>query len=322
MTVQEEAAVLDRRVRSVRFESQHLRSWIDEKSLPTPNPPKKPGRQKKAAQPKYTHRLFVQRQMPDGRTLRSLQDYIDDALRDAIREICISEMDIVPFTQDPLPLGELRGYPRKLPEPTLLGYLGEIMAGAFAEALGAHDNVGWWVPAYFFRYHDDAFHYLRQNPDATTDARSIWGRRGDDVVALRLGEAGEVQAVLIAEAKCLSESNTGKIKEAHEQLSRKGMPVGLDDLFRILRHYPTDPDALKAKKALQELLKLEDASKVPRYDLLMYMTGKGPVRTESWIDRGTVSADYTGGRSLEVVEFHAEHLPALIEHLLRRNGAS
>lgn len=322
MTVQVDTAVPHRRVRSVRCSRQHLLSWMDEKNLPVPNPPKKSTRSKQPAKPRYRHRLFVQRQMPDGQTLRALQEYIDDTLRDAIREVCISEDDIVPFTQAPLPLGELRGYPGKLPEATLLGYLGEVMAGAFAEALGAHDSEEWWVPAYFFRYHDDAFHYLRQNPNATEEVRSVWGRRGDDVVALRFTKTGDFEAVLIAEAKCLSRSNTGKIKEAHEQLSRKGWPAGLDHLFRILKHYPSDPDALKAKKAVQALLALEDASKIPRYDLLMYITGKAPVHTESWIERQTASADYTGGRSLEVVELHAEHLPALIEQLLRRNGAA
>jgi hypothetical protein len=261
--------------------------------------------------------------MPDGPTIRSLREYIDDTLRDAIREVSISEMDIFPFTQAPLPQGDLQGFPKNLPEPTLLGYLGEILAGAFAEALGAHNGVEWWVPAYFFRYHNDAFHYLRQNPDPTKDARSIVGRRGDDVVALHFNKAGEIDAVLIAEAKCLSRNNTGKIKEAHGQLSRKGQPVGLDDMYRILKKYPGDPEAMKAKKALQALIKLDDASKIPRYDFLMYVTGRVPPKTQtSWIDRQAVSPHYTGGRSLEVIEFHATRLHDLVEQLLRRSGAS
>ena len=138
------------------------------------------------------------------------------------------------------------------------------------------------------------------------------------MVALHFNQAGEIDAVLIAEAKCLSQNNTGKIREAHGQLSRKGHPVGLDDMYRILKKYPADPEAVKAKKALLALIRLDDASKIPRYDFLMYVTGKVPPKTQtSWIDRQTVSQHYTGGRSLEVVEFHATQLHSLVEQLLR-----
>src|SRR3546814_18717852 len=83
------------------------------------------------------------------------------------------------------------------------------------------------VPALLFRFHDQEFQHLDlinervlagevHEPDAEKEKRP--GRTGDDGLAFRVDANGVITDILTLEAKCLTVSNTGIMKDAHEKL--------------------------------------------------------------------------------------------------------
>lgn len=268
---------------------------------------------------KYTHRLLKQALPVGDNVLKELQRYVDDALLDAVRNMRLGDDAISPFVGGPSSPGELVGFPYKLPDATLLGYLGEILAGATAEAVDIHGRDGWVVPAFFFRFHQGAFHYIQHAPTLPQIKTAI-GRPGDDVIALHFNSENQLDGILVVEAKCLSGHRSNKDHDAHKQLSGTGIPVGLRELLLILREYGEDPTAERARLAIVDLLRrTTDARTIPRHDMVLYMTGNKPAEGRtSWISDSDVSPHYSGGRPLEVVEVHAEQLSQLMSDLLRR----
>src|SRR3546814_2833354 len=115
------------------------------------------------------------------------------------------------------------------------------------------------VPALLFRFHDQEFQHLSLNnkrvqsgevhePDAEKEKRP--GRTGDDGLASRVDANGVITDILTLEAKCLTVSNTGIMKDAHEKLMVGGnRPSGVRELINLLTEYHT-PEAEAWQQAL------------------------------------------------------------------------
>jgi len=81
----------------------------------------------------YTHRLLKEKPEQRALILDNLRKYIEQAHADAVRHLRrpagISLDPLATPTFDPA-----EGYPEKLPDRTLKGYLGEVLAGLIAES--------------------------------------------------------------------------------------------------------------------------------------------------------------------------------------------
>jgi hypothetical protein len=267
---------------------------------------------------------------PDGRyALRALDEqhpgragvwdelsgYVQEAHDDARRKLRKAlAPTLSPFLGQPI--DPASGYPQDLHVSTLMGYLGEVMAGLIAEHKDVHGAGAWMIPAFFFRFHQAAFHKLerRQDVDAQggqppslDDTESVTlGRIGNDVLAFRLAADGELAAMLVCEAKCLGAHDSGTAKKAHEQLSDSAQrPPGIRELVDILGDYETT-DAREWRERLRRF-SFDLNRKVPRSDMLLYLTGNSPTGRGgrlTWLQADAPAPEYAGGRALEVVEVH------------------
>src|SRR3546814_18913768 len=118
------------------------------------------------------------------------------------------------------------------------------------------------VPALLFRFHDQEFQHLDlinervlagevHEPDAEKEKRP--GRTGDDGLAFRVDANGVITDILTLEAKCLTVSNTGIMKDAHEKLMVGGnRPRGVRKQINLLTESHT-PDADHWNQTLLQL---------------------------------------------------------------------
>lgn len=251
------------------------------------------------------------------------QEALDDA-RFKIRQGLADELS--PFAdgeEDPA-----ANYPAVLHRVTLQGYLGETLAGLAIEHFGAFGESDWHVPAFLFRFHNTEFEHLDlinehllegETHDADAEAEQRPGRTGDDAIAFRIDESGKITHVLTIEAKCLTVSNTGTIRKAHEKLSvPQQRPSGIRELVNLLSDYDT-PEAEAWQARLLALWKT-GYREANRYDGLAYAVGHWPVKDKtkiSWLPSAAPHEAYTGGRPLEAMEFQFEDLNGLVDQLYR-----
>lgn len=252
--------------------------------------------------------------------------YVDEAFDDARRRIRRGfEDDLSPF-DDPA-VDPAANYPALLNRTTLQGYLGETLAVLAVEHWGAHGHTDWVVPAFLFRLHDLEFQHLEAinehllagevyDPDRTAERRP--GRTGDDGLAFRINGENNITDVLTLEAKCLSQNNNGKIKEAHQKLAAGGSrPSGIRELINLLEEYDT-PEAQACQEALLKLWK--DGYRVAvRYDGVGYTCGQVPARAGrvAWMPTDAPHPAYTVARKLEGMEFQFEDLTTVVNMLYR-----
>jgi hypothetical protein len=194
-------------------------------------------------------------------------------------------------------------YPDSLHTITLQGYLGEVLAGLVAENFEPH-AIQWCVPAFLFPTHSAAFQALERRRQLGGPARRIPGRTGDDALAFSLDDEGRVQAWLWGEAKCTHDHNSTLIRDGHVQLSASFyLPVDLSLLVEILERRD-DAESRAWAERLRLLLLQDTGSTPPRYDMLVYVCGRGPVQNDDWLPIDSASPHYSGGRPLEAVEVH------------------
>ncbi|MGM5030063.1 hypothetical protein AB8B02_27905 [Tardiphaga sp. 862_B3_N4_1] len=219
-------------------------------------------------------------------------------------------------------------YPAMLNRISLQGYLGETLGALAVEHFGAIGYSDWKIPALLFRFHDQEFQHLdlinerlfagvAHDPDADEEKRP--GRTGDDGLAFRMDDNGVITDILTLEAKCLTVSNTGIMKDAHEKLVAGGnRPSGVRELINLLTEYDT-PDAKAWQQALLQFY-WKGFQTATRHDGLAYAVGhspKQPVDRIAWLPPAAPHPSYTLQRNLEAMEFQFENLDAVVDILYR-----
>lgn len=280
-------------------------------------------------QPQPQHyRLRVWREVGDllDPLRQEVIDYAQEALDDARAKIRRGFADpLSPFEDDEF--DPATNYPAVLNRFTLQGYLGETLAGLAVEHFGAFGHNDWHVPAFLFRLHDTEFEHLDEinekllaglphNPDAVAQRRP--GRTGDDALAFRLDDAGQITHVLTLEAKCLKKHKSQIAKDAHAKISA-GMkrPSGVLELINLLADY----SSTQANEWRHRLLVFYRGGyrNAQRWDGVAYAVGNRPVAANrvGWLPATQPHAAYTGGRPLEAMEFQFEDVPTLVDMIYR-----
>jgi hypothetical protein len=221
------------------------------------------------------------------------------------------------------PLGEeevvdpAKGYPEKFHIQTLKGYFGEVMAGLAAENLRPFGHDDWEVPVHLFRYHIVEFQQLDLMDQTGDDAKLRPGRTGDDCLAFRRNQSGDVIAVLFCEAKCTKDHDAGLIADAHKKSSLANLrPVDLPQVIEVLR----DSKDAKAQGWIDALRKLYLKGSHPgagceRVDQITYVCGRQPVLKgkTTWISTAKPHTKYTAGRRLHVAELQLNAIEELVK---------
>lgn len=271
---------------------------------------------------KYTHRLL--KENLDGREhiLSELTAYVQYAHADAkqwLHRTLGIEDTLDPFGETSTSnLAEL--YPTHLPLMTLQGYFGEIFAAIVAEYLSPCDEDGWAVPAFLFRFHNEAFHTLERMTQKGQQSTKIIGRTGDDQLAFLRGADGKVVKYLYCEAKCLSQHHSAKTREAHEKVSGD-IPVDVVQLIDILQQKYGQHKDEETKQWIDSLqnfrLRLHEkrSSGFERCDMVVYIGDHPKKETTIWLPTDRPHTAYTAKRRLEAVEVHLHDVQALVGHV-------
>jgi hypothetical protein len=252
----------------------------------------------------YRHLRLSENREARAEALEELSRLVREAHADArlhwerLRGLSLDPLDPAAGRDTAMP-----AYPDSLHTITLQGYLGEVLAGLIAENFEPH-AIQWYVPAFLFPTHAAAFQALERRRQLGGPAKRIPGRTGDDALAFSLDDEGTVRKWLWGEAKCTHDHNTTLIRDGHVQLSASFyLPVDLSLLVETLER--RDDTESRAWAERLRLLLLQDAeSAPPRYDMFVYVCGRGPVQNDDWLPTDSHSPHYTGERPLEAVELH------------------
>jgi hypothetical protein len=247
----------------------------------------------------YSHVLLTEDPLHRASGLMALKRYTDEAFADAKRHMLVPPEDSFD------PLGAVRepykGYPEELDQTTLQGYLGEVLAGLVAEHFSPF-AVAWKVPAFLFRFHEDAFNLLARINQTGEPVTPIPGNQGNDCLAFVLNAQGRIAMALVCEAKCTTGHASSYVRQAHTQLSTaEQIPVSVHKIIQVLRDR-SDQESVRWIAALEYLLWKGPEATYERCDLMIYVCGKTPRRRASWIDRAHRHQCYTATRRLEVAE--------------------
>lgn len=302
-------------IRSKKLQHSSLDKWLV--SVPLPGAPKG-----------YSLSLW---QEDRGALVGSFRDevigYFDEAFEDARASIRKGFADDLgpfkPGSTDPA-----ANFPKLLHRITQQGHLGEMLGVLAVEHWGAAGQTDWKVPAMLFRFHTVELQHLEsinerieagQSFDQDEEAEMRPGRTGDDALAFRMNDAGEITDVLTIEAKCVKSNNLGSVNEAHAKLSTTlTRNSGFKELINILSNYDTS-DAKRWRAALLHLWK-ESHKTVRRYDCVSYAVGaipKKPKDRKSWLNPLMPHHTYTAKRNLVAFEFHFPDLSSAIDAIYR-----
>ena len=252
--------------------------------------------------------------------------YVDEAFDDARQRIRRGFEDGLSPFNDPA-TDPAANYPALLHRVTLQGYWGETLGVLAIEHWGAHGQIDWIVPAFLFRYHEVEFQHLEtinerilagEPYDPDTDGEQRPGRTGDDGIAFRISGENAIIDILTIEAKCLTQNNNEKIREAHEKLAAgTSRPSGVRELINLLAHYDT-PEAQIWQEALLTLWR-DGYRASRRYDGVAYVCGRVPAQGNrmAWMPTNGPHVAYTAARNLEGMEFQFADLPTIIDTVYR-----
>ena len=142
----------------------------------------------------YSHLLLTEDPLHRLSGLAGLKRYTDEAFADAKHHMLVPPEDFFD------PLGTVRepykGYPERLDQTTLQGYLGEVLTDGVAEHLSPC-AVDWKVPAFLCRFHEDAFNLLARMNQTGEPVTPIPGNRGNDCLAFVLNAQGRIAMTLV-----------------------------------------------------------------------------------------------------------------------------
>jgi hypothetical protein len=236
-------------------------------------------------------------------------DYFKHAHQDAMERFRrLAGMSLHPAgTPTPLP-PPYEKYPFGLPNTTLQGYFGEIIAGLLAETSGAAGFNDWEVPAHLFHTHIVAFQQLEQQGQTGVPATTIFGRTGDDCLAFRRDGDRRIISVLFCESKCTTGHDACLIKDAHTKAAKSGI-VDILQLVEVLewRGCPCAAEWANALRVFHSQLHAPPpAPPVHRCDAVYYVHGQAPCRSQTWMSPLAPHCDYVAVRSLHSVEVYLE----------------
>ena len=266
---------------------------------------------------RYIHHRFEEKLDCRSDIISELKSVVIEAHRDArdrLQNLFTSTLDPLeefnPYRNNIL----VEKYPKSLHMITLKGYFGEIFAGIIAEHFSPHGEDKWEIPAFLFRFHKTAFDQLEKIVQTGGEAGKIIGRTGDDCLAFKRNDQGEIIKSLICEAKCTATHRQKMITEAHEKSSETHLkPVNICELIEILGDY-SDLNSSEWITSLQKLFFKEDINEnYERYDLISYICGLPPVKKSTVIiPTNKPHSEYSATRSLQAVEIHLHDIDGLI----------
>lgn len=266
---------------------------------------------------KYRHQLLKENVNNRPKIRKELKLVIQRAHEDVRRHLRkISGESLDPLRNTPK-RDPAEGYPSSLDIKTLKGYFGEVFAGIIAENFRPFQENDWKVPAFLFRFHTVAFQQLELLNQTGAIAKTIPGRTGDDCLAFKRDNDGNIIKSLVCEAKCTASHDSNMISLAHEKISEKNLkPVDLLRLVEILLDYK-DQESLSWVNSLRQLNFKEKLDHYERYDLVCYICGRFPVQKNrySWIPSEKPHEKYRGKRRLEAVEVHLQDVTDLISYI-------
>ena len=268
---------------------------------------------------KYRHRRLDEENTIRGEILPQIKRIVYEAHEDARRRL--RRIEGVPL--DPLEIlscqDPAEGYPERLHMTTLMGYFGEVFAGIICENFAPLGETRWKVPAYLFRFHLDEFRHLDQvhqiGVAEDPDRERRFGRTGDDCLAFILDENGKIIRSMFCEAKCLNEHDNRKVDEAHKKLSDVIItPLDRQQLIDVLLD-SDDPEAAVWVEALRTLRFQSNDPDLERCDLVCYVCGEPPIRSDARIPKESPHPDYKGDRCLEAVEVYIHQVRQLVKEV-------
>lgn len=270
--------------------------------------------------PLYTHILFQELDDVPDEFWDELFAYINHAHEGARQKLRKPLGDTLHPLHHGTKVDPSFGYPQKFGDAALQGFFGEIVAGIIAEHYVGNDDIEWEVPVYLFRTHVVAFQQLENMKQTDDWERQIVGRTGDDSLAFMLNENSQVVAWLACEAKCTRNHSSQLIADNHEKLSQNiKRPIDLLRLISALEDYKNDKYVRNWINALRDFYwTIENGGSVKRCDLSVYICGKLPKRSDSWIDPDTPNSEYSGNRDLTAAEVHLPKVSGLIKSLYSR----
>lgn len=288
----------------------------------------------------YGHLLLEQKVPSDEAIETALVPYFESAHADA-RQVFHQYANFSLHPDDGAPGCDAQ-YPVCLPPITRYGLFGEVLSGMMTEAFPFVGDHEWIVPVFLFRKHEDVQQYIFTLSRDKTRTRQVIGRKGDDFIGLAVDENGNVTRVIAGEAKWRKTWNNSalsavmlgdKIPDPADATKRihngKGVwfeinraldaPIGLKQLQDILRELAPDEYA-NTILSLDRVLALENPDEIERTDLILLVGGSPARRAKSvpLIDHRAMPAEYTAGRTLQIVEIILENGEDLVESLYDR----
>lgn len=273
---------------------------------------------------RYGHLLLEQKKKSDDDLVNSLRPYFESAHLDA--RVCFHAeigLDLHPDAGD---IGAHAQYPMCLPPKARRGLFGELMAGLVTEAYSFVGNYNWKIPIFLFRYHENVGAYMFELARDPTRVREVWGRFGNDFVAISLQEDGSVGRVIVGEAKWRQKLTKSVVDtlmlgdfvpDPHNpgQRIRSGkgvwcqvnrdlpIPRGLRQLQQLLEE--NDPDEYSAAiYSMDKALLLTATEPIPRTDLILLVgkSGRRRKKKATLIEWEEMPDEYQTDNNLQVVE--------------------
>lgn len=279
----------------------------------------------------YGHLLLEQQAPIDPAQLRP---YFESAHLDA-REAFHGDagLDLHPDAGAP---GAHAQYPACLPPTARRGLFGEVLCGLVTEQYEFVGKENWIIPVFLFRHHADAKKYVFALARDPARQRQLHGRHGNDFIAICLDGNGAVVRFLAGEAKWRKSLTTGAVEtlmlgewettNGVKSRSNRGIwyelnrelaaPDGLRQLQSILKE--RDPNGYApAILSMDRALILRNPVMIPRTDLIVLSGNAAAKRAagSTLLTVNAVSADYTAGNPLQIVEMILEGGDALIDQL-------
>lgn len=285
----------------------------------------------------YEHLLLEQQVQTEASLIAALRPYFESAHSDA--RAVFHEFAAIDLHPDADGAGAHAQYPACLPSTARRGLFGEVMAGLIVESYTLVGSYSWRVPVFLFRYHADVERYMFDLARDPTRRRAVFGRFGNDFIAIALDDQGAVVRFMAGEAKWRDTVTPAVIDELmHGEWTEdppgsgnrvrsgrgvwfelnRGLPVphGLRQLQRLLIELAPDEFAA-AILSMDRVLALRDAAPMPRCDLVVIAGDRGAKRVAgtALLPTTAAPAEYTAGREIQVVELVLQGGGTLIDAL-------
>lgn len=286
----------------------------------------------------YGHLLLEQRAAFDTASLpNALRPYFESAHADA-RNV-FHEYIGIDLHPDATADGSHAQYPTCLPSTTRKGLFGEVMIGLLTQCYSLA-GCPWQIPIYLFRYHDDVSEYLFTLSRDPSRTRELFGRKGNDFIAVELDNDGNVIQFIAGEAKwrasltpstidnlMLGDWEDDPTNAGTRRRSGKGVwseinkgiaiPSGLRQLQKLLIELAPSEFANAILSLERAICLRSHSASIPKRDLVFIIGNRPARRTRGTtsISNSSIPSEYTVGRNLNVIEVVLENAEIVIEAL-------